>query len=219
MTDATVVSGSKKPSLVKVTSKKTGTKKRSPELLELFEKTLKNRWRSAPFVLRFTELADYTGTVLVIKERVEKENSATRKKLGSLRDRGTLYGENLKTLQPRLKTILEPVVDEGGVPLDLQRFISREGFKLRDNLPLDEEAGAKLALIFKLQARLHNPERLELLARRVRRFSREEAAYWLSRTTHYGPDANRWAVAGLRYLLCGGSNQDAGIERMLNKLR
>lgn len=193
--------------------------KKKPKLQELFEKTLKNRWRTAPFVLRFTERADHTGTVLVIKERVEKETSDSGKSLGSLRDRGSLYGENLKFLQTRIKPILEHVVDEGGIPLELQRFISQEGLKLRDNLPLDEESGAKLALIFKLQSRLHNPDRLELLARRVQRFSREEAAYWLGRTTHYGSDANRWAVAGLRTMLCGTSNQDAGIVRQLNKLR
>lgn len=194
-------------------------KKKTIKLPELYEKTLKNRWRTAPFVLRFTELADYTGTVLVVKERVEKENSSAGKNLGSLRDRGTLYGESLKILQPRLRAILEPVVDDGGVPLDLQRFISKDGFQLRDNLPLDEEAGAKLALLFKLQSRLNNPDRLELLARRIQRFSREEAAYWLGRTCHYGADANRWAVAGLRTMLCGTSNHDAGIERQLNKLR
>lgn len=193
--------------------------KSKTSLLTTYEKTLKNRWRTAPFVLRFTELAEHSGTVLVIKERVEKETSESGKKLGSLRDRGTLYGENLKILAPRLKPILEQVSDEGGVPLDLQRFVSQEGFKLRDNLPLDDEAGAKIALIFKLQSRLHNPERLELLARRVQRFSREEAAYWLSRTTHYGDDANRWAIAGLRTMLCGTTNNDVGITRLLNKLR
>jgi hypothetical protein len=192
---------------------------KKPKLSELYEKTLKNLWRSAPFVLRFTVLSEYPGTVLVVKERVEKETNASGKKLGSLQDRGTLYGENLKVLQPRIKAILEYVVDDGGVPLDLQRFISQEGLKLRDNFPLDEEAGAKLALIFKLQSRIHNPDRLELLARRIQRFSREEAGYWLSRTTHYGEDANRWAIAGLRTMLCGTTNNDVGIERLLNKLR
>ncbi|EIC28473.1 DUF7680 family protein [Methylomicrobium album] len=189
------------------------------KLSESYDKTLKNLWRTAPFVLRITELAEYPGVVLVVKERVDKETGAKGKMLGCLQDRGALYGENLKILQPRIKAILESVVDEGGVPLELQRFISQEGLKLRDNLPLDEEAGAKLALIFKLQSRLHNPDRLELLARRVQRFSREEAAYWLGRTTHYGADANRWAEAGLRTMLCGTTNNDAGIERLLNKLR
>ncbi len=104
--------------------------KKKLTLQELFDKTLKNRWRTAPFVLRFTELADHTGTVLVIKERVEKETSESGKKLGSLRDRGTLYGENLKILSPRLKPILEHVVDDGRVPLDLLSFLRHQGVPL-----------------------------------------------------------------------------------------
>ncbi len=195
------------------------TKKRTPRLTELFEKTLKNRWRSAPFVLRFTQLAEYPGTVLVIKERVEKDTGSGTEKHSCLRERGHLYGENLKILQPRIKAILEPVADDAGIPLNLHRFISTQGLRFRGNLPLDEEAGAKLALIIKLQSRLHNPERLELLARRIQRFSREEAAYWLGRTTHYSTDANRWAVSGLRTMLCGATNHDPGIERQLNRLR
>ncbi|QEP43366.1 hypothetical protein D5085_09670 [Ectothiorhodospiraceae bacterium BW-2] len=115
---------------------------------------------------------------------------------------------------------MEPVIDEGGVPLQLQRFLTREGLKLNDiNLPLDEESGAKIALLARLQSRLHHPDRLELIARRLHRFSREEAAYWLGRTTHFGRDANRWAISGLRVMLAGGSNQDKGIERQLKRLR
>ena len=30
------------------------------------------------------------------------------------------------------------------------------------------------------------------MARRLARFTREEAVYWLSRTTSFGSDANRW---------------------------
>ena len=42
-----------------------------------------------------------------------------------------------------------------------------------------EEAGAKLALIFRLQERVTDVDRVELIAQRVARFTREEAAYWL----------------------------------------
>jgi len=34
-------------------------------------------------------------------------------------------------------------------------------------------------------------------------FTREEAAYWLSRVTTFGPDENRWAQAGLKIMLGG----------------
>ena len=108
--------------------------------------------------------------------------------------------------------------DEYGIPLELQRYLTREGLALRVNLPLDEEAGAKLGLIFRLQERLIDLDRVELIARRVARFTREEALYWLSRTTSFEPDANRWAVAGLRLML-GGQAHDPAVERMLQRLR
>jgi hypothetical protein len=93
-----------------------------------------------------------------------------------------------------------------------------EGLRQRVTLPIDEEAGAKLALIFRLQERLPDVDRAELLARRVLLFSREEALYWFSRITDFGPDANRWAISGLRLML-GGQAGDAGVSRMLDKLR
>jgi hypothetical protein len=104
------------------------------------------------------------------------------------------------------------------MPANLERYLTQEGLKLRLSLPLDEEAGAKLALIFRLQERVSDLDRVELIARRVARFTREEAAYWLSRTTSFGVDANRWAVSGLRVML-GGQAKDPAVQRMLERLR
>jgi len=42
------------------------------------------------------------------------------------------------------------------------------------NLPLDEEAGAKLGVIFRLQERLTDLDRVEFIARCVARFTCEE---------------------------------------------
>ena len=61
-------------------------------------------------------------------------------------------------------------------------------------------------------------DRVELIARRVDRFSREEAAYWLSRVTQYGKSANRWARAGMRLIL-GGQPGDKAVVKMLEQLR
>jgi hypothetical protein len=105
-----------------------------------------------------------------------------------------------------------------GVPAGLQRYLTQEGLKLRLSVPLDEEAGAKLALIFRLQERVPDLDRVELIARRVARFTREEAVYWLSRTTSFGADANRWALSGLRVIL-GGQPKDPAVQRMLEHLR
>jgi len=104
------------------------------------------------------------------------------------------------------------------VPLELQRYLTAEGLRLRLNLPLDEEAGAKLALVCELQERVNDMDLVELIARRVERFTQEEAAYWLSRMTAFSLDANRWAVAGMR-IMPGGHPQDAGVERVLERLR
>jgi predicted YcjX-like family ATPase len=73
-------------------------------------------------------------------------------------------------------------------------------------------------LIFRLQERILDLDRVELIARRVARFTREEAVYWLSRMISFGPDANRWAISGLRIML-GGQAKDTAVERMLARLK
>ena len=47
---------------------------------------------------------------------------------------------------------------------------------------------------------------------------REEAAYWLSRATSFGPGANRWALSGLRIML-GDHPKDPDIQGMPERLR
>lgn len=183
-----------------------------------YDRQIDGYWRRAPFVLRITDWKDYPPPVLVIKERLAPDEADGQNKRSYLVQRGCLWGEAQRRCLPLLREWLEPVCDHAGVPLDLHRFLTREGLKLRINLPLDDDAGAKVALLFRLQERLNDLDRVELIGRRIARFSREEAAYWLSRTTSFGADANRWAVAGLRTLL-GGQPQDRGVQRMLARLR
>ncbi len=179
-----------------------------------------------PFVLRITEWKDKPAPVLVVKERHYRDNDAPAQSANGERqrarpvllERGSLYGEPLHRCRPILKGILEGVTDKAGVPLELNRYMTAEGLRLRGNLPLDEEAGAKLALIFRLQDRLKDLDRVELIAYRVAQFTREEAAYWLSRTTSFGPSANRWAASGLRIML-GGHSNDPEVEQMLRRLK
>jgi hypothetical protein len=189
---------------------------------------LEPRWRKAAFVLRITDWKDAPPPVLVLKERQSSGNEesdslsaspgdiAIRK--GKLAERGHLSGDSLRRCLPVLRGIVTSVQDEAGVPLEIQRYLTQEGLRLRLNLPLDEESGAKLGLIFRLQERVTDLDRVELMARRIERFTREEAAYWLSRMTTFSPDARRWAVAGMRVML-GGQAKDAGVERMLERLR
>jgi len=197
------------------------------DLRTYHDRRLAPRWRRAPYVLRITEWKDLPVPVLVVKERQGLSQAEQNSQLAlpldgqprsALMDRGHLAGEPLRRCLPILRSILERVCDDTGVPAGLERYLTQEGLKLRLSLPLDEEAGAKLALIFRLQERVPDLDRVELIARRVVRFTREEAAYWLSRTTSFGADANRWALSGLRVML-GGQAKDQAVQRMLERLR
>lgn len=186
-------------------------------LQEHYDRQLKGLVKSAPFVLRITEWKDQPPPILVVKERVSRDE-AEQKRGENWTERGFVKGETLRRLLPLLKKACSSVVDASGVPTQVDRYLTQEGLRQRVTLPLDDEAGAKLALIFRLQERLPDADRVELLARRVLLFSREEALYWLSRVTDFGPDANRWAISGLRLFL-GGQPNDNGVSRMLESLR
>lgn len=201
-------------------------KKQKLDLKQYHAERLAKLNAKAPFVLRITEWKDKPIPVLVIKERQFRDDEGDvrdaegqRRKARPVQiERGSLYGEPQHRCLPVLRRILEPVTDAAGIPLELDRYMTAEGLRLRANLPLNEEAGAKLGLIFRLQDRLKELDRVELIAYRVAQFTREEAAYWLSRTTSYGPAANRWALSGLRIML-GGHPQDPDILEMLERLR
>ena len=195
------------------------------DLEDHHQRHLEPRWRKAPFVLRITEWKDSPIPVLAIKERqvsddddAEAAAGTAPVRQGALVERGYIAGEAQRRCLPILRNIVAGVCDETGVPLELQRYLSNGGMRLRVNLPLDEEAGAKIALIFKLQERVNDMDRVELIARRVERFTREEAAYWLSRMTSFSPEAKRWAAAGMRIVL-GGHAKDTGVERMLARMQ
>ena len=177
--------------------------------------------KDAPWVLRGTRLKGRSGPVLIVKERVwpdEALQEVQPKARPILHDRGLLTGPALKRVLPVVRQILTPLTDQQGIPLDLQRHLGNGSITLRGNLPLDREAGAKLALLFKLQTRLNDLDRIELIAWRIARLSSEEANYWWARTTLLGDAANRWAVSGLRLML-GGQPGDPAIGRMLTQLR
>lgn len=178
--------------------------------------------KQARWILRITEHKDRPAPVLVVKERAsphaEPGNGGGPSGRAILREKGLLYGQPLRRCLPVIREILSRVRDEAGIPLELHRFVPNGRIAFRGNLPLDEEAGAKLALIFKLQERLNDMDRVELIARRVERFSREEAVYWLTRATQYGEAVNRWAQAGMRIML-GGQPGDRAVLDLLEKLR
>lgn len=169
-----------------------------------------------PYIFRITEHKDKPIPVFIVKERSIDDSDGGSKRF--LRDLGQLYGPSLRRCLPTIRSILSRVTDDAGIPLELHNVLSNARIAFRGNLPLDEQAGAKLALICKLQEHLQDMDRVELIAWRVHSFSREEAMYWLSRVTQYGPAGNRWAKAGLRLML-GGQPGDTAVLEMLDKLR
>ena len=175
-----------------------------------------------PWMLRVTEYKGKPVPVLIVKERWYPVDEETGKRKGAaapvIKDRGLLHGQHQRICLPVIQSIMQRVTDRGGVPLELHRFVPGKRITFRGNLPLDDEAGAKIALLFKLQERVQDTDRVELIARRIEQFGQEEAAYWFSRITNFGEAANRWAAAGMKLML-GGQPGDKDIERTLEKLR
>lgn len=191
--------------------------------LELhYRQRVKPLLTKARWVLRVTDYKNKPSPLFIIKERTGFENtrssSSNNQHKPLLRDRGLIYGESQRRCLPVIRNIAGRINDPSGIQLELQRFFPRGSISFRGNLPLDEEGGAKICLIFKLQERLQEMDRVELMARRVDRFTREEAEYWLSRITNFGPAANRWALIGLKIMI-GGHPGDKAISEMLEQLR
>ncbi|WP_136067363.1 DUF7680 family protein [Modicisalibacter radicis] len=179
--------------------------------------------KRSPYVLRLTRHKDLPSPVLIIKERIAPEDRDDIEGLTNPRakhvERGTLHGESVRACLPVLKRILEDVKDEQGIPLGLESYMSVEGLKQTDlNFPLDEAAGARLALFFRLQSKVKDVDRIELIGRRVAMFSREEAVYWLANVTTADSALRSWATSGLRMLLCGEAG-DKRVPRILEKVR
>jgi len=185
-------------------------------------KRVKKGLSKAPWVLRITEHGDRPVPVMIVKERILPEQRDDAEDLVAprsvLRERGILYGPAQVRSLPVIRTILTRVCDKAGIPLELHRFLQGKRIAYRGNLPLDDEAGCKLALLFKLQEKIKEMDRVELIARRVDRFTREEAAYWHSRITSFGDAANRWAAAGMKTMLAG-QPRDPNVGLMLEELR
>jgi hypothetical protein len=173
-------------------------------------------------VLRVTDHQKKPSPVFIIKERIlpdQRTDTADLKAPRSiLKERGLLYGAQQLRCLPVVRAVVARVCNKAGIPLELHQFLSAKRISFRGNLPLDSEAGCKLALIFRLQERIKEMDRVELLARRIDRFTREEASYWFSRISTFGEAANRWATAGMKIMLAG-QPRDPGIEPMLDQLR
>lgn len=128
-----------------------------------------------------------------------------------------IYGSALTRIGYVLRSILADMKDHAGIPLqtkDMLRIgneVTFEGYE-------QEQIWNKLVLIAKLQSRVTSLTRVEIIALRVKRFSYEEATYWLSRITDYGEPMNTWALKGLRLMLAGSPNDPERYE-VLERLK
>lgn len=198
-------------------------KKRTLKDIDIhYQRKIRPEVPRAPWVLRITEHADKPAPVFIVKERIHPDQRTDTSGLVAprsvLRECGLLYGPQQQRCLPVIRHILSRINDHNGIPLELGGFLKDPRIAFRGNLPLDDEAGPKLALIFKLQERIKELDRVELIARRADRFTREEAAYWYSRISTFGDAANRWAMAGMKVMLAG-QPRDPNVETMLEELR
>ncbi len=195
-----------------------------------YEETLVPAWRRAPWVLRVTKRKGKASPVYIALQRfppLTKEDTEritatgptggkARPRPNPLRERGLIAGDPQRRVLPVIKRVISRVVGPDGAPYGLDNYLAQKAF--RGNLPLDDEAGCKLSLICKLQERISEMDRVELIARRIATFTAEEAGYWFSRITNFDANANRWALAGMKTML-GGQPHDPGVEVMLARLQ
>ena len=198
------------------------TAKTKTDLEVHYQRRVRPEVSRAPWVLRVTEHTDKPAPVFIIKERIHPDQRTDTEGLVAprsvLRESGLLYGPQLQRCLPVVRGIISRICDRKGIPLELPQFLKDRRIAFRGNLPLDDDAGPKLALIFRLQERIKELDRVELIARRIERFTREEAGYWYSRISTFGDAANRWAMAGMKVMLAG-QPKDPNIEKMLEELR
>ena len=181
----------------------------------LVRENMQASMKEAPWVLRVSEQKKYTGPMLEICERQRTDTGTTR-----LKEFGRIYNGTLRTCKPAIRYMLSQELDEEGRPAGLQELID-EKIEYRGHIPLKETTGAKLALLFKLHPQVRSQERIELMAWRIERFTREEALYWVSKVSIpvYGRRGIEWAKSGLRLMLAGQQKDKEAVEELLRQLR
>ena len=171
--------------------------------------------KTSPWILRVTERKGFTGPILIVCERQVTDTGTTR-----LIEYGRIYNGTLRTCKRAIQYMLSQELDPLGRAAGLQELID-EKIEYRGQIPLHDEIGAKLALLFKLHPRVRLQERIELMAWRIERFTREEALYWVAKVTIpvYGQRSIEWAKSGLRLMLAGQQNDKKAVNELLDTLR
>lgn len=178
-------------------------------------KNMKKYAAKAPWILRVTESKNVTGPVLVISERYTDDNGKAR-----LREYGRISNGDLKACRNAIHYMMSQVCDDLGRPMGVHELID-DKTNYRGRIPLDRTVGTKIALLFKLHAKIRNESRNELMAWRIERFTMEEAMYWLGKVSipTYGKRSMEWAKSGIRTMLSGYSKDQKEIDSLLDRLR
>ena len=195
-------------------------KKKAGQTQDLIDSQIRSLINNSPYILRITERKGYNNPVLEICERINIENEKTGKKTSRLKELGLIHGNNLRACQAAICYMVNHMVDNDGRPFDVHSLL-RGNISYRGNIPLDTDAGAKIALLLRLQGQVRDSARAELMAWRIERFTQEEAMYWMSRTLvpTYGARSLEWNKSGLRIMLAGQQRDEDAVDDLLAKLR
>ena len=176
---------------------------------------MKQFTKTSPWILRVSVQKKYTGPVVTVCER-----TVSSKGNPCLVEHGFMHNGKLRFCKDAICMMISRVANDNGEPLELQALVD-DKLAYRGYIPLDDTAGAKLALLFKLQAAIPDKERVEMMAWRIERFTREESLYWLGKITvpTYGEKAIAWAKTGLRAMLAGRPEDKEDIQMILNTVR
>lgn len=187
---------------------------------------------TAPWILRISEQKDYTGPVMTICERIstlptemtaapgQAAAAVQSSRYTRLKEWGMIFNGNLRACLPAIQDMMSAVTDDRGVELNVQILLDGT-IRYRGHIPIDEETGCRLALLFRLQGLVRDRNRAELMAWRISRFSREETLYWFAKTSSsaYGKSSIEWAKSGLRVMLAGQQTNPKEVQRLLEQLR
>ena len=191
-------------------AKKNLSKKQS-EIVSKMQVMLK----TASWTLYVTKVAQYPEPKVEIVQHIKKANG----RKASIHY-GFMHNGKLNYCKDVIRLIISNIVNERGELLELNHLLD-DKLSFRGHIPLDDEAGAKLALLFSLQSTILDKERVELMAWRIERFSREESLYWLNKISvpSYGDKSLAWAKVGLRTLLGGRMEDKDEILNILTTIR
>lgn len=121
--------------------------------------------------------------------------------------------EAVRPCYAALEHMLGYELDDLGIPTLAQTLINTP---MPEVIPLDPDtSGVHVHLCLILIGGITNWQRRELIAWRISRYTREEAAYWLGKCTQPDPALAKWAARGMVIALSGDGKRPEEVDRLL----